>query len=90
MQTVELAEYLDREFRGARQIDTLFLFQNFRDGSPFDVLHGDEEISIQFAIFVELDDTRIGLVQLLLDGGATTLRLQDQLRQRIGRFLNNF
>ena len=90
MQVVQLAQYLDPELGRARRFDTLFLFQNLRDGPAFDVLHGDEKTSIQLAKLVKLDDARISLVQLFLDFRPAALRLHDQQRHGIGRFLNNF
>src|ERR1700722_3048315 len=67
VQTIELAQDLERELRRASQFDALLFFQDLRDGPALDVLHGDEETSIQFAGLVEFDHARIGSMQLLLD-----------------------
>ena len=67
-----------------------FLLQNLGHRPSLDVLHGDEEESVQVPVLVDFDDARIGVVQLLLQIGAAPLGFEDQLRQRIGRFLNDF
>ncbi len=41
-------------------------------------------------VLVDFDHARIGVVQLPLQIGAAPLGFENQLRQRIGRFLNNF
>ena len=77
MQLVELAQDLRSRISPARAGSMRFsCFQNLGDGPALDVLHGDEETSIQFARLVNLDDARIGLVQLLLDVARRGARLR--------------
>ncbi len=90
MQLVELAQDLGRESRRPRRLDAAFLLQNLGYRAAFDVLHRDEEKSVQMAIIVDFDYARIGFVELLLQIGPAPLGFENQLRQRIGRFLNNF
>ncbi len=90
VQLVELAQDLNRESRRPRRLDASLFFQNLCYGPALDVLHRDEEESVQIPVVVDLDHARIGIVQLPLQIGAAPLGFENQLRQRIGRFLNNF
>src|ERR1700722_19040764 len=66
MQLVQLAQDLDGKSGRARRFNAALLLQNLGHRAALDILHRDEEKSVQMTVVVDFDNARIGVVQLLL------------------------
>jgi hypothetical protein len=59
MQAVELVTDFARIASGAGWVEALLGFDDLRDASPFDVLHGDEEAAVAFTVVVDFEGSGI-------------------------------
>src|SRR2546423_9087220 len=84
----ELFADFERNHGGAVRVYDLIGGEDFGQAPTFDVLHGDEEITVEIAIFVDFDHARIQIVQFLLDCSTPSLGFQNQARRRIAAALN--
>ena len=83
MEFRQLLANLERDGGGANTVERVLVVQHRAQVAAFDILHGDEEITVQIACLVDFDHPRIEPVQFHLDGGAAALRLHHQARMRI-------
>src|SRR6267142_5660950 len=79
MQFFELVADFGGISGGLYRINTLLKLQDLGDTLSFDILHGHVEAAVHLPAFINLQEPRVGLVELLLEQGAAAFGPQHDL-----------
>src|SRR6266478_2776075 len=89
MQFFELVAAFGGIRGGLYRINTLLKLQDLGDTLSFDILHGHVEAAVHLPAVINLQEPRVGLVELLLEQGAAAFGPQHDLRPRVWGFFDD-